>query len=190
MKNMKWLFGLAVILAGLVSCNEDVITTGSIDEGLLKTAVFSPEIQIADPCGYEEFTLWAGQTIDAGQVIVYNDETNLYVTVVATVGFQSVSENIKMWVGTDLTTIDGGGTSRPSAGGFPYKASVTEGTTYTFTIPLESVSGYDASVCGEQAIWVVVHVDILAPDGNGGSSAETAWGGGDRRTWERMVVPD
>jgi len=196
MKKIKWLFGLAILLGGLVACNEDVVTTESIDEGQLKMVSYSQEIIIPDPCGYGEFTLWAGQTIDAGQVIVYNDASNLYVTVIATVGFQSVSENIKMWVGTDLTTLDGGGISRPSAGGFPYKVTVTGSTTtHTFTIPLETVPGYNATVCGVQTIWVVVHVDILAPDGNGGSSAQTAWGGGDEgpgNAWWYLIgyIPD
>lgn len=90
MRRTKWLFGLAVILAGLVSCNEDPFIPETLDEGLLKTVEYSQEIIIPDPCGYKEFTLWAGQTINTGQVIVYNDAENLYITVVSNDGFQAI----------------------------------------------------------------------------------------------------
>jgi hypothetical protein len=195
MRKTKWLFGLAVILAGLVSCNEDVITTGSIDEGLLKTAVYSPEIVIPEPCGYEEFTLWAGQDIDAGQVIVYNDAENLYITVVTTEGFQNIAENIKLWLDTDYGNLPTNPQGIPNPGQFPdkYKVTVPDGTlTYTYEIPLSDVNGYDVTTCGEQGIYIVIHVDVLAPDGSGGTSAETAWGGDipmgeENRWWFKLI---
>lgn len=127
------------------------------------------------PCGTPKVVdFWAGQYTDAGSVTIYNDNTNLYVTVFSEFGFQSGTEQIKMWVGADFTTIDGGGTSRPSAGGFPYKINTDGGTTYTFTISLDDLQLVNK--CGDM-IYVVVHGDVLVSDGNGGTKGETAFGG-------------
>ena len=195
MRKTIWLFGLALFLAGLVSCNEDVITTESIDDGLLKTAVYSSEIIIAEPCGYEEFTLWAGQTVDAGDVLVYNDAENLYITVVTTEGFQDEEENIKLWLDTDYDNLPLNPQGIPNPGQFPdeYKVTVPVGTlTYTYEIPLVDVNGYNPTTCGDQSIYIVIHVDVLAPNENGDPTAETAWGGDipmgeENRWWFKLI---
>lgn len=175
MKKLTLTLGLGIIL-GLTACNEEMLLQDPMDPALqttLSTAVPTGPVV----CGSLTFPLTAGQTINAGSVVVSNDASNLYVSVTSTEGFQNVSENIKMWLGTDLTLVDGGGTSRPAAGKFPYKTTVTSGNTFTFTVPLAGIPFYNVSQCGVQTIYVLVHADVLAKDVNGVVSEETAWGG-------------
>ncbi len=127
------------------------------------------------PCGTPKVVdFFAGQTIDAGSVTIYNDNTNLYVTVYSAFGFQSGIEQIKMWVGADLTNMPQNNNGIPEPGQFPYKITTDGGTTYTFTIPLNDLSLVNN--CGD-LIYVVVHGDVLVSDGNGGTQGETAFGG-------------
>jgi len=131
-------------------------------------------------------TLWAGQTINSGTVTIYNDATTLFVKVNAIVGFQSEPENLKMWLGTDLLLLPMTPNGTPKNGQFPYKTTLSSGQTeYTFEVPLSDIATYDANECGKQSIFVVVHADILAPDGNGGSSAQTAYAGDQNGTTPR-----
>lgn len=121
---------------------------------------------------------WAGQHIDAGNVAIYNDSQYLYVTVETTWGFQNTSENLKMWVGTDLNLLPTSGGGAPINGQFPYKATVANGeVSYTFQILLSDIATYDANVCGVQEIFVVLHGDVLADDGSGSVSGQTAYAG-------------
>ena len=176
---MKRLFkAMAVVVAvfGVYSCSEDTQTPQESSAVLSSTSLLKSSIVTF--CGSDTVPLIAGRTIDAGNVVIANDATNLYVTVTSKCGFQNVSENIKMWLGTDLANLDGGGLTRPAAGLFPYKTTVANGdTTYTFTIPLASIPFYDASKCGVQPIYVVVHADVLVCNGGDTPSAETAFGG-------------
>lgn len=180
MKTVKQFISVAFIAALLMSCSEDLLNEELVapeNGDVLVPENANLKIAGVNYCGSDTFTLWAGQTIDAGDLIVSNDETNLYVTVVSNGGFTG-DENIKMWLGTDFSLLNGAGLSRPAAGGFPYKTTVSEGeTTYTFTVALNAIPFYDVSSCGNQAIHVVVHADVIALHEDGTTSEETAWGG-------------
>jgi hypothetical protein len=137
-------------------------------------AMYEPNIVF---CGTSAVVdLWAGQTTDAGSVTIYNDEVNLYLTVYSALGYQDNSdgEQIKIWAGGDLANMPRNGAGNPVIGQFPYKLTTSGGTTYTVTIPLDDLSLVND--CGDE-VFVVVHADVLADDGNGGTSAETAFGG-------------
>lgn len=181
MKTLKQFISVAFVAALLMSCSEDFLTNEELVESK-KGDVFDPgsmnmKGSEVNYCGSDTLTLWAGQTIDAGDIIVSNDETNLYVTVVSNGGFTG-EENIKMWLGTDFSLLNGAGLVRPPAGGFPYKVTIPEGeTTYTFTVVLNTIPLYEVSSCGDQAIHVVVHADVIALHDDGTTSGETAWGG-------------
>jgi len=114
--------------------------------------------------------LWAGQFEDVGSVTIYNDGSNLYVTVYSEAGYQAGEEQLKMWVGGDLANMPRNGPGNPQFGQFPYKITTDGGTTYTFTIPLDDLSLVNA--CGD-LIYVVVHADVTTP----GGGSETAFGG-------------
>ncbi len=175
MKTIKQFISVAFIAALLMSCSESLVNTKDLTEAdQLQRAVM---VEGTEYCGTDTFTLWAGQTIDAGEIIVSNDETNLYVTVISDGGFVG-EENIKMWLGTDFSLLNGEGLERPAAGSFPYKVTVPEReTSYTFTIALNTIPFYDVMNCGEQAIHVVVHADVLVLDDIAAKGEETAWGG-------------
>lgn len=182
---MKLLSGISLIIAlTFTGCQmeEGLLVDPLTDEAGLKSLMV--EGTDLSACGQESYTFWAGQTDSAGYVTVSNDAENLYVEVFSTNGFQSVDENIKMWLGGDLLLLPRAGSGAPVNGQFPYKVTV-DGNTHTFTIPLQDVPDYDATVCGEQAIYVVVHGDVISSDANGGT-AETAFSGdiaGDGNRW-------
>lgn len=112
-------------------------------------------------CGSTTYTLWAGQTIDAGTLTVSNDATNLYVNYTTTGTFGT----LHLWVGTDWTLLPVNPQGTPVPGQFPYHFDATGLNTYTFTIPLSGIPYY--SKCGD-VIYVVAHAEV---------GSETAFGG-------------
>lgn len=146
----------ALLLIGFSGCkkavdetNPSLGTTKSLADGTL--------------CGSTTYTLWAGQTNNWGNLIVSNDDVNLYVTYNSTNG---TFGTLHLWVGTDLTLLPmAGNPGNPIPGEFPYKFDSTGLTKYTFTIPLSTISFY--TKCGD-AIYVYAHADM---------GSETAWGG-------------
>ncbi len=172
---------VAIVGIGFVGCEQPSPATSDAaglspvpPSNLAHQGVFADGVQF---CGTPEVNeLTAGQHIDAGSVTMYNDATNLYVTVYSEYGYQDVGENIKMWVGRDLLGLPRNGQGVPINGQFPYKATVSgSGTTYTFAIPLNSIDLLND--CG-YGVYVVVHADVMAYDTtNQTVSGETAYGG-------------
>ena len=124
----------------------------------------------------------AGQNIYAGTVVVGNDDQYLYVTVTSTAGFQNVSENLKMWVGTNLGDMPQNSQGVPTNGQFPYKATVS-GNSFTFKILLSDIFGEGGDYCPLD-LFVVVHGDVMVCV-NGQTSAQTAYGGDKKGTSNR-----
>lgn len=130
---------------------------------------------LVTPCGSPKTVdLFASQNIDAGSVTIYNDDTNLYITVYSQYGYAGFGEQIHIWVGGSFDNLPTNDTGTPIPGQFPYQETVLSGTTYTVTIPLDDVSLFNE--CGD-LLYVVVHVDALVDDGSGGTTAATAFGG-------------
>lgn len=119
----------------------------------------------ADTCGVPQVsTLWAGQTINAGTVTVSNDEDNLYVTYTTQNG----------WVLTEvhLYVLDAEPTQRLTPGQAPYKSTLMNATTYTFTVPLTGAT------CGETTKWLQAHAAVVKLDSSGNVvDSQTAYGG-------------
>jgi len=154
-------FAFAAVM--LVSCSKDVVevpAAGEADQTASKKALGYGEY-----CGSDTLTLWAGQTIDAGTLIVSNDETNLYVTYTTTGKFGT----LHLWVGTDFSLLPMNSQGTPVPGQFPYVVDATGLTTYMFVIPLANISFY--SQCGD-IIYVVAHAEVTINGNN-----ETAFGG-------------
>lgn len=182
---------IAIVSLFAVWACEPIQSSMESDQQLFENLT-SIENQFIDPstiayCGdAKTVDLIAGQTIDAGDVTIYNDAEYLYVSVTATTGFQQVSENLKLWLGTDLALLPRANSGAPINGQFPYKATVTDGNSYTFQVLLSDIPTYDANTCGKQEIFVVFHVDVLAQNEDGSISAETAYSGdieGDGNRW-------
>jgi len=192
MKKFTLLFSFILLISlSFSSCTEQNIDSN--DASLDANKIPVPELECTtmpnddnvDYCGEpQECTMWAGQNIDAGTVKMGNDEENLYITVHSKDGFQNVSENIKIWVGTDLNDVPTNGGGNPQIGQFPCKATVAQGVeTLTFVVKLEDLipdwsSLKEDEVCSTEKskLYFAVHADVNVGNGDG-SRGETAWGG-------------
>jgi len=190
------------VVAFMVSCSAEKPTEPQLStpEGS-NSASFNKE----GTCGTTIWDLRAGQTIDVGSITVENDADNIYVTY--TLDYQNPdcmidTDNdgipdaldpaidaefgtLHIWIGNDLTLIDGGGTSRPSPGqmaqqdgGAQYDA--TGLTEYTFVIPWDQVSlvGVEDVCNADLELYVVTHAEVDLKDCDGNTTdEETAYGG-------------
>lgn len=122
-------------------------------------------------------TLYAGQTINAGTACVSVEGQDLLVTY-NTVGGWQMTE-VHAWVGDSLATMPQTKTGNPQIGRFPYTSGdITGATTYTFRIPLTSLST-DPELCGHTFL-VATHAALRKADGSGGYETQTGWGAGDQ----------
>lgn len=172
------LIGFSVLLNS--SCQKNTAESEQkqaliIDEQVRGEATSTPAPTI---CRTRDYCLFAGQTIDAGKVVIGNDVNNLYVIINSKEGFQDVENNIKIWVGDDLATLpaakNGPNAGKPIPGQFPFKITADPSYTwYTVTIPFSKIKTTGGAVtCDGKPLYIYVHLDGIA---NG--KAETAWGG-------------
>ncbi|MCK7539465.1 MAG: hypothetical protein MZV63_55445 [Marinilabiliales bacterium] len=156
----------AILLTGMIilSCKKDV-TDSSLSRPSLK-----------DACAESYYTLWAGQNINAGNLIVWNDLTTLYIEYQITDPNQALNE-IHLWAGTDITLCPQNKNGNPKIGQFPYYADpstskpegnpyLTDPFNYAISIPLADL-GADC----EDIIYIAAH---------GAATTETMWGEGTR----------
>lgn len=111
--------------------------------------------------------LMAGQNTVIGNVTIFNDAFNLYVTYTTTGGW--LLDETHLFVGEfdDMPTTPLG---NPKIGLFPY-ASVHDGiSTYTYTIPLD----------WEECITIATHAAVYKEEDGIITQAETAWGEGEQ----------
>ncbi len=174
MQIKKWLFTIVVVLTALSGCSkpesfDDEFISGeltavkfntySIDaKSALLTAEQFPSAE--ELCNSMEYDLFAGQTTDIGDVLVGNDNDSLYIRIFSDDGFRSVSENIKIWLGSEMPFEE-----RPPSGSFDHKFTVASGENYFYI----SFSLAELEITCEDQIFIVIHVD--APGG------ETAYAG-------------
>ena len=169
----KRLADLLLVLLFFISCSKSNTDSPEI-QALSEEANDTPLITsiLQNYCKSDTTCLWAGQTINAGSVVISNDATNLYITVNSKEGFQAVNDNIKIWVGNDLANLPANTQNVPIPGQFPYKYTAN-GTSFTVTIPFNQITVDGAPItCDKAMLYVFVHVDAIAAGG-----AETAWGG-------------
>lgn len=159
-------FGLSIVLGiALVSCNEDLVSTDLLPPTEAGMQVESVELANSSVCGSKTFTLWAGQTINAGTLEVANNDSDLIVTYNTT----GVFGTLHLWVGSDLTLLPKNSQGTPVNGKFPHVSDASGASTYKFTIPLKSISFYEK--CGSN-IYVVAHAEVSLNGKN-----ETAYAG-------------
>lgn len=165
MKILK-ISALALLFSALSSCEKDLPQT---DE----TKSMENEIGITalsiEACGdVQEQTLYAGQNIDAGTVIVSNDANNLYVTYTTNSGWEMIETHLYVGNCNEIPTNGGG---NPQIGLFPYTTDHNPSvTSYTYTIPLSEL---DDCYC------VAAHTALVQYDENGEIIAsETGWADG------------
>lgn len=122
--------------------------------------------------------LYAGQTTNAGSVVVGNDADNLYVTLTATGGW--LLNKTHVHAADSLVGIPVNKAGNPQIGTFRHQAPhVPPVATYTYTMPRASVSP-DVNV---NAVVAAAHAELVKLDGAGAvAAAETGWGEGRRFT--------
>jgi hypothetical protein len=122
-------------------------------------------------CTPTQVTLIAGQYIDAGTVKVTNNANYIYVTYTTANGWFLTQTHL--FVGNcALVPVNGQG--NPVPGQFPYAASHTNLTSYTYQIP---VSQIPVGGCG----CIAAHSVVVKLDGNGNvTNTQTGWGQGVR----------
>jgi YD repeat-containing protein len=177
MKKYSWiLFATAMVIASCDPLGFETQTNYDDYGNVINHTIVLDDGTVLDVCNTAKYNLNAGNTFkDAGDVLVSNDNDNLYVTVYATFGFQNVSENLKIWVGTSLELLPANNNGVPIQGQFPYKTTIAAGVKeYTFTIPFADIENYGNAVTCNTKFYVYVHGDVFS-DINGGT--DTAWGG-------------
>jgi hypothetical protein len=137
------------------------------------------------------WTLWAGQTTNAGTVMVSNDATNLYVTYQLDTATYPAAHfgALQLWVGSNPLLIPNA-QGNPIPGQFPYKYNEdyaeTTLTSYTFTIPLTSLGFPDLTLPSSQEqclldppkLYVVTHAEVFWAAGFSDTvPSDTAYGG-------------
>ncbi len=111
-------------------------------------------------------TLWAGQAINAGDVLVSDDGFFLYVTYATTGGWELQLTHLA--VADDLSGIPQTKKGNPIPGHFPYAAEHDPTVTmYTYVIPLS-----DLGDLTDDILVIAAHAEVV-----NGDWEETAWAG-------------
>lgn len=126
-------------------------------------------------CG-GECRIWAGQTYDAGKIIVTNDQTKLVIDIDMSglaVFAAEPAENLKIWAGTDLSLVPVNPQGIPVPGNFPFKFTIgANSSTAHVEIPLQDAGVLIPFTC-PTTLYLFVHLDVKTNSG----SEETAWAG-------------
>ena len=175
MKNFKLHHKLGTFIAVLLmvfsfqSCNEE--NTKELDEliALNKAHLEMEEVDWDGLCNTKTVEFLAGQHIDVGQIVVGNDEENIYVKYV--VEDDWYLKETHLFVGMyDDVPLSGGGTKK---GKFPYKMEhdpmVQE---FTYTIPIEGLPDLDCYT-------IAAHAEVVKMEDGEWIQEETAWGDGE-----------
>ena len=130
-----------------------------------------------DGTGIQCQTLFAGQTIDAGEVCVEIVGTNLVVEYNTANGWELVETHV--WVGDSLADMPQTRKGNPKVGNFPYKSGDVTGTTsWSLTVPLANLNF--TCPAPDKIFYVAAHAALQKPDDSGGFQTETGWSDGDR----------
>ncbi len=165
MKKLGFIFGLiALALVGL--------SAPQVDAACVKTADYS---------GIQCFTLYAGQTINAGTVCINVDGTNLKVTYNTTGGWELTEAHL--WVGGSVAQIPQNKAGNPVPGQFPCNSgNITGQTTYTVSIPLDSLALQFVCPTADKTFYLAAHAAVRKLLADGSYQTETGWSEGGRIT--------
>jgi len=169
---MRKLTILSALTLLLFSCEKshDQNQTSRSEGSITYPTTGAGSTQCGDPT---VVALMAGQNDNVGEIGVWNDGDNIYVS------YQPVGayrlKKTHLFVG-DCTAIPTNGAGNPRIGAFPN--TVNHGNTgvdaYTYIIPLAGMTP-GTSVC------VAAHAEVVAFDANGNQYySQTGWGNGDQ----------
>ncbi|WP_114417868.1 hypothetical protein [Marinospirillum perlucidum] len=135
---------------------------------LASVLFFSGQLFAAPQCQ----TLFAGQTLDAGEVCVDNTGEDLTVT------FQTsgdwLLEETHLFIGSSLDEMPRTRSGNPQVGRFPFQTQLDGVTSYTYTLPLG-----DYGVAGDTLV-IAAHAVVYRMTADGSVQSETGWADGDR----------
>jgi hypothetical protein len=164
---------IAIALTIIAGCQkEEDVFQGT---NLLQAVVVTADI---NGSGSDCTTLFAGQTIDVGDVCVSiqgaEGAEELCITYTTTGGW--TMNEAHLWVGDDLADMPQSRKGNPKIGNFPYNSGDISGaTTYTKCIP---VSELTENIC-DATLYVAAHTAVQKDNGDGTVDSETAWGSGE-----------
>lgn len=169
MKKLLYLVLVLFIVGAIVSCNESPVDNSIKSLSIDKSFSVNTFKDVAgnDVCGMVEYTLWAGQNIDAGTLTVSNYNETLYVTYTAS---QGTFGTLHLWVGSKLEELPVNPQGIPVPGQFPYQFDATGKTSYTFEISFDELK-----VGCNNNVYIVAHAEMYLNEGD--EDSETAFGG-------------
>lgn len=139
------------------------------------------------------YTLYAGQTINAGSVCVVLNSGNLVAEYKTTGGW--VITGAHTWIGETADSYPQGKNGNPQVGKFPYNSGALANlTSYSVNVPLSSVTAkfddldqYCLDGAAVPALFLMAHADLRKPTATGSYQTETGWADGarvvDRGSW-------
>lgn len=129
-------------------------------------------LQVNYPDGSECQPLIAGQHIEAGEVCVEVQGTNLAVTYNMLGDWEMMEAHL--WAGLDLADMPANKKGNPKIGNFPYvTGDITGAASYTFNVSLEEAFG-EAKPCDLTGL-LAGHAAVRGDNGDGGFQTETGW---------------
>jgi hypothetical protein len=161
----------AILVAGaiIVSCKKDVSDP---------SATKHSKSSLKSSCAESIYTLWAGQNINAGNLIVWNDFENLYIEYQITNSDPNLALNaIHLWAGKDLSLCPKNKNGNPKVGQFPYYAD--SGTSKPAGNPL-LINPLDYLITISLSYLGAGCDDVVYIAAHGATPAETIWGDGTR----------
>jgi len=163
---------LLVVSLSIFSCKkEDQTLSNPAATGYDGGGTLSGRVDDSSACPPTAVTLVAGQTINAGQVIVSNDANYIYVTYEMANGYSLTQTHLYVG-GCNAVPVNNPG--NPMPGQFPYKATHSNITSYTYQIPIAVMNG---AACG----CVAAHAVVQKLNASGQVvDQQTGWGNGVR----------
>jgi hypothetical protein len=175
MKSLKLFFILTtILLVTFTACQQDDFLNESSTPSTTTLKSISVQGSI-NPAAVASVILYAGQTTNAGSLVLNEVDTNadgindaLSATYTLTGGW--LLSEIHFWIGTSLATMPQTKTGNPQVGKFPYSPTDAAGkSTYTLLIPFGAIN---YTTCQANYL-VAAHAAVYL-----GSRTETAWAAG------------
>ena len=130
-----------------------------------------------DESGTQSFTLYAGQSIDAGSVSAKVEGTTLKVTYTTTGGWELTEAHL--WIGNQINDLPQTKSGNPQPGQFTWKSGdITGLTEYTFAIPLSNPNINFSCPGSAIAYYLAAHASVRKANGDGTYQTETGWSAG------------
>ena len=166
---MKKIILIMVLAFMIVNCTNEPVSTDIQPEAKQWNSSYLTSKGIYSECDPVSINIMAGQFTNSGTILVENDATNLYVTYNALQNWYFSEMHLYVGPYSNVPAQNG----NPVPGQFPYKKSFNPLVqTYTFTIPLSSIT-LDANKC----MYIAAHSSMKNIVDGIVIRTETGWAG-------------